>query len=159
MDSTKTGNITSSQEKILECTFRRTAASQMWKWAWDISARQRVTHQDLASSFQHENHSKWKTPLSQQTGNLSWPRTSFIYKQRVRVPPSSTSRGRWPILTLRIAKAQVCFLLNSETVTLGFLSVSDDHNRARIWSVQVKGKTEFWSCKGSHLKFANHMNC
>ena len=28
MDSTKTGNITSSQEKILESTFRRTAASQ-----------------------------------------------------------------------------------------------------------------------------------
>jgi len=48
------------------------------------------------------------------------------------VPPSSTSRGRWPILTLRIAKAQVFFLLNSETVTLGFLSVSDDHNRARV---------------------------
>jgi len=54
MDFTKTGNISSSQEKILESTFRRTAASQCQHEPEIQSAGQGVTHQDLAASIQHE---------------------------------------------------------------------------------------------------------
>jgi len=110
----------------------------------------------LYSSFQHENHSKKGTPLSQQTGKLSRPRTSFIYKQRVRAPPSSTSRGRWPILTWKIAKVQVCFVLNNETISPGFMNLSDGHNRNRVWNMLGK---RVWSDKGGHLKLSNHVNC
>ena len=81
------------------------------------------------SSFQHENHSKKRSPLPQQTGKFSRPRTSFIYKQRVRAPPSSISRGRGPVLTQKIARVQVFFVLNSETISPGFMNVTDDHNR------------------------------
>ena len=35
----------------------------------------------------------------QEAVDKSWLRTSFIYKQRVKVPPSSISRGKWPMLT------------------------------------------------------------
>ena len=108
------------------------------------------------SSFQQENHSKRKTPLSQQTGKLSWPRTSFVYKQRVRAPPSSTSRGCWPVLTLKIAKVQVCFVLNNETISPGFMNLSDGHNRNRVWNMLRK---RVWSDKVGHLKLSNHVNC
>ena len=81
------------------------------------------------SSFQHENHSKKGSPLSQQNGKLLRPRTSFIYKQRVRAPPSYISRGRRPVLTQKVAKVQVCLHCNNETIFSGFMKVIDDYNR------------------------------
>ena len=124
-------------------------------WAWDEAAKQKSLIRTY-NSFQHKNHSKKGTPLSQQTSKLSRPRTSFIYKQRVRVPPSSTSRGRWPVLTWKIAKVQVCFVLNSGTMSPGFMNLSDGHNRNRVWNMLGK---RVWSDKGGHLKLSNHVNC
>ena len=110
------------------------------------------------SSFQHENHSKKGSPWSQQKGKLSRPRTSFIYKQRVRAPPSSISRGRRPVLTQKVAKVQVCLYWNNETISSGFMNVIDDHNRNGAWNMlaQKKGKSDL--IKELISNFQNHVN-
>ena len=126
---------------MLEFTVRGTAASKC-----SLSLRYAYKTESyssrLYSSFHHENHRK--TPLSQQTGKWSWPKTSFIYKQRVRAPPSFTSRRRWPVLTLKVAEVQVCLSLNkwnrdSRFFWVWMMIITEN----RVCSMQVQRKTEF----------------
>ena len=125
-------------------------------WAFRYVCKTESYSSGPYSFFQHKNHSKKRSPLSQQTGKFSRPRTSFIYKQRVRAPPSSISRGRGPVLTQKIARVQVFFVLNSETYVQVLWIWVMVINRNRVWNMLGK---RVWSDKGGHLKLSNHENC
>ena len=64
------------------------------------------------------------------------------YKQRVRAPPSSISRGRRPELTHKVAKVQVCPAWSNETISSDFMNVIADHNKNGAWNMLTQKKGE-----------------
>jgi len=110
-----------------------------------MSAKQKATHLDFTALFSMKITVRKGHHCLSKLVNFQGPE-----------PPSFTSRGRWPILTWKIAKVQVFFVLNSETISPSFMNLSNGHNRNRVWNMLGK---RVWSDKGGHLKLSNHGNC
>ena len=103
-------------------------------WAWDEAAKQKALNQDLTALFSMKITGKRIATVS-ANDKIVKAQDLLHYKQRVRAPPSSISRGRRPELTHKVAKVQVCPVWSNETISSDFLNVIADHYRivVKVW--------------------------